>query len=195
MISDGTDGNRAVMWQNGRITTLGSGWPIDINDRGDVLARSGWEGVDERVILWRDGIEIDLGPGRAVAINERGQVTGVTLTPAGGWSAFLWQDGTSTDLGTLGGSEVFPTAISNRGQVVGYSLDESRLQRAFLWQSGTMTELRSPQGKTGPNAFRTRAIAINERNQIIGDNCYQDCGLRAGWYGSTFAMIWTLKRG
>ena len=24
----------------------------------------------------------------------------------------------------------------------------------------------------------TRAVAINENNQIIGDNCFQDCGLR-----------------
>ncbi len=128
------------------------------------------------MILWRNGAEIDLGPGWPVAINERGQVTGVTRTPAGEWGfAFLWQDGTTTDLGTLGGSRVFPTAISNRGQVVGYSLpgdDKYGLQRAFLWQSGTMTELGSPKGKTGPNASRTRAIAINEHNQIIGDNCF-----------------------
>ena len=45
------------------------------------------------------------------------------------------------------------------------------------------------------DASRTRAFAINEHNQIIGDNCFQDCGLRAGLYGSTFAVIWTLKRG
>jgi probable HAF family extracellular repeat protein len=205
-ISVASGGTRAVMWQKGRITdlgppwqkgkitTLGDGYPVDINDRGDVLGQR-LEATGLRVILWRNGTEIDLGPGSPAAINERGQVTGFTNTPTGGF-AFLWQNGRMTDLGTLGGSRVFPTAISNRGQVVGWSLDESGVQHAFLWQSGTMTELGSPKGTTGPDAFRTRAIAINEHNQIIGDNCIADCGgVRGGRYRSKFAVIWTLKRG
>ena len=179
----------ALVWQNGKITDLGPGLAIDINDRGDVLEQRA-----ERVILWRDSVEIDLGSGFPAAMNERGQVTGFKRTATGDWHAFLWQNGRMTDLGTLGGKWSFPTAISNRGQIVGFSSDRSGVQHAFLWQNGTMIKLGSPKGKTGLHAFRTRAIAINEHNQIIGDNCFQDCSRRAEWATSKFAVIWTLRR-
>jgi probable HAF family extracellular repeat protein len=184
-----TDASRAVMWQKGTITNLGAGRAIDINDRGDVVGQR-----DDHGFVWRDGAEIDLGPGWPVAINERGQVIGTKPAPTGDWNAFLWQDGTMIDLGTLGGSWSFPTAVSNRGQVVGYSLDKSGEQHAFLWQNGTMIQLSSATGNTGLHASRTRAVAITENNQIIGDNCFQDCGLRRGSARSKFAVIWTLRR-
>jgi probable HAF family extracellular repeat protein len=98
-----------------------------------------------------------------------------------------------TDLGTLGGRWAFPTAISNRGQVVGYSAAADGVQHAFLWQNGTMIRLGSPKGMTRPRYSRTRAIDINENNQIVGDNCLDDCGLRAGWATSKFAVTWTLR--
>jgi hypothetical protein len=50
-----------------------------------------------------------------------------------------------------------------------------------------MTRLPSPPGDT-----RTRAIAINGENQVIGDGCFDDCGLRRAWAGSRFAVLWTL---
>jgi len=188
-IDDGTAG-RAVMWENGTIRVLGPGQAVDINERGQILVRS-----DEHVVVWKqNGTSIDLGPGIPVAINERGQVTGFTLAPTGIGHAFLWRNGTTTDLGTLGGGWSIPTAISSRGQVVGYSLDKGGEQHAFLWQNGTMIKLGSPKGKTGLHASRTRAIAINEHNQIIGDNCFQDCGLRRGSARSKYAVIWTLRQ-
>ena len=53
-----------------------------------------------------------------------------------------------------------------------------------------MSGLPSPTGSA-----RTRAIAINEHNQIIGDNCYADCGNRSGpLSGSKFGVLWTLHR-
>jgi probable HAF family extracellular repeat protein len=82
------------------------------------------------------------------------------------------------------------TTTADRGQVVGYSTDRSGVQRAFVWQNGTMTGLPSPKGSA-----RTRAVAINEHDQIVGDNCYQHCGNRSGpLSGSKFGALWTLRR-
>ncbi|MEP7225582.1 MAG: hypothetical protein ABI783_11580 [Actinomycetota bacterium] len=181
----GAESSRAVVWQNGKITDLGPGVATDINERGQIGGER-----DGHVIVWRNGTSIDLGPGTAVAINGRDQVTGFSRTPAGEWHGFLWQNGTMTDLGTLGGKWSIPTAISNRGQVVGYSTGKSGVQHAFIWQNGTMTRLGSPNGNA-----RTRAVAINEHNQIIGDNCFTDCGIRAPRFASKFAVLWTLQRG
>ena len=138
---------------------------------------------------WQNGKTTDLGPGTAVAINEHSQIAGYGQTATGQAGAFLWQNGTTTDLGTLGGNWSIPTAISNRGQVVGYSTDSHGVQHGFVWQNGTMTRLGSPTGDA-----RTRALAINDHNQIIGDNCYADCGLRRGpLSGSKFAVLWTIR--
>jgi len=52
-----------------------------------------------------------------------------------------------------------------------------------------MIKLGSPKGNV-----RTRAIAINEHDQIIGDNCFGDCGRRAPRFTSKFAVIWTLRQ-
>lgn len=182
-VAGGTKDGRAVVWQNGTITPLGPGVAIDINERGEVVGQR-----DERVVVWRKGTTIDLGPGTPVAINDVGQVVG-WRGPPGRSHAFLWQRGTMTDLGTLGGRWSFPTAISNRGQIVGYSLSRSGVQHAFLWHDGKMIKLGSPKGNV-----RMRAVAINEHNQIIGDNCVADCGRRAPRFRSKFAVIWTLRQ-
>jgi probable HAF family extracellular repeat protein len=185
-----TRNGRAVLWQNGKITDLGPGTAVDINERGQIIGYTTTPAGKSRAFLWQNGARTDLGPGALVAINGRGQVIGYRESPAGELNAFLWQRGTTTDLGTLGGAWSFPTAISNRGQVVGYSTDRSGVQHAFVWQNGTMTGLPSPTGSA-----RTRAIAINEHNQIIGDNCYWDCDHRSGpLSGSKFGVLWTLHR-
>ena len=94
------------------------------------------------------------------------------------------------DLGTLGGAWSIATAISDRGQVVGYSDDASGTHHAFVWQNGTMTRLPSPTGG-GPAG----AVAINDENQIVGDDCYEcwdDSGQNGPLTGSRFAVLWTL---
>jgi probable HAF family extracellular repeat protein len=138
------------------------------------------------VVVWHDGIATDIGPGWPVALNNRGQVIGVGPGgPIHQARAFLWSGGTMTDLGSG-----YPTAISKSGQVVGYSVDRNGLQHGFVWQHGTRTRLPAPRGWAG---YPTRAIAINDHNQIVGDDCLDDCPDLAHGPPDRFAVLWTLR--
>jgi probable HAF family extracellular repeat protein len=167
-------------WEGGKITDLGAGRPIAINDRGEILGG----GPNGDVTVWRDGIATDIGPGWPIALNNRGQVTGWYEVNSRSQHAFLWSDGTRTDLG--GG---YPTAISKSGQVVGYNFGRRGLQYGFVWQHGTMTRLPPPKGHAGSP---TRAVAINDHNQIVGEDCETfSCDRNGGPHG--FAVLWTLR--
>ena len=175
----GTASGDAGVWRDGMLTDLGPGTPIAINDRGEILGTR-----DGDVVVWRDGIATDIGRGWPVALNNRGQVIGFRPDARRPARAFLWTDGTMTDLGRGN-----PTAISASGQVVGYSVDQDGLQHGFVWQHGTRTRLPAPRGWAG---YPTRAIAINDRNQIVGDDCLADCGYSHG-PPNRFAVLWTLR--
>jgi probable HAF family extracellular repeat protein len=171
-------------WQNGNLTDLGAGYPTAINNRGEILG-SGRKG---EVTVWRHGIATDIGPGTPVAINREGHVIGVHIVD-GQTHAFLWNGKTIIDLGTFGGMS-YPMAISNSDQVVGCSTDSKGNQYAFLWRGGTLDRLPTP---TGDEGLPIRAVAINENNQIVGDDC--QCGPPSWLSGSPggsskFVVLW-----
>jgi probable HAF family extracellular repeat protein len=186
-----TTRGRAAEWQDGKLSDLGPGAPVAINDHGEIVGSRG-----DDLIVWQHGTATDIGPGgmwwgRGPVLNKRGQLIGTHRLGPYEFHAFLWSNGTMTDLGTLGGKWSMPTSISDSGQVVGFSLDRRGVQHGFVWQNGVMTRLPSPAGYRGA---RTRALAINDHNQIIGDNCFFDCGNRSGpLSGSRFAVLWTLR--
>ena len=167
----GIDEGEAFMWQNGKITFLGTvagrsySSADAVNERGQVVGESygipqmmSPEHVRSRAFLWQKGQMTDLGvlPGmkecRAFGINERSQVIGTCRNGSKNAAGFVWQAGKMTRIdGT-------PTAINGRGQIVG-----SSSSHAFLWQSGRMTNLGVLPGTT-----RSNAIAINDRGQVLG---------------------------
>lgn len=132
----------AVLWENGRVTNLGSlggaGWntPVGINNKGEIAGFSDLPGdvsggvltANFHAVLWTKEHEIrDLGtlPGdnvsEATGINDEGQIVGVSYPSS---HAFLWQDGVMTDLNTLIPSDsslylISTGDINDKGEITG----------------------------------------------------------------------------
>lgn len=71
-----------------------------------------------------------------------------------------------------------PMDINAHGQVVGYVPDSANVYsgRAALWQDGTLIDLGSLAGPAG----KSRATAINDAGQVVGDTQLPPGGLEAG---------------
>ena len=134
---------RALLWQNGTLTNLGSlggvAWntPVAINEDGAVVGFSDLPGDEDgnpnfHAFIWtKNGGMQDLKtlPGDAISeatgINQEGQVVGVSY--GAGFSnprAVLWQNGKIVDLNTLipAGSQLYLLSandINDEGVIVG----------------------------------------------------------------------------
>jgi probable HAF family extracellular repeat protein len=71
-------------WQDGVLTSLGTGYAYGINKSGQVVGRRDWDGVGNRATLWDAGIVTELGTlggsSAAHAINDHGQVVGTSTS-------------------------------------------------------------------------------------------------------------------
>jgi probable HAF family extracellular repeat protein len=167
-------GGRAhgYLWQQGRVTDLGEIDPVDINDRGEILAGRSADGSTYRACIWRKGHVTDLDFGTPVAINDRGWAVGVTVTPDYATRAVLWRSGTTTELGTLGGTSDWSTALNDQGQVLGTSRTANGELHGVLWQHGRTIDLsthgvvlETVTGQATPGSL----TGINNRGHLTGD--------------------------
>jgi len=163
--------NRAVLWQNGRITDLGTlpeggyeSFASTVNSRGQVVGFA-FNTIPDPLSL--------AGPGFFPTQTR----------------AFLWQNGAMQDLGTLGGSGAFAYFVNEGGQIAGESYTDSTLNPAglptidpFLWENGTMRDL----GNLGGTLSTT--TAFNNRGDIVGSSNL------AGDLNS-HPYLWTKNRG
>jgi probable HAF family extracellular repeat protein len=184
--------NRAVLWQNGVITDLGTleggyeSLATGVNNSAQVVGASNntisdpfsmvGDGYQVRAFLWRGGTMQDLGTlggpdAFALLINDLGQIAGQsyrTSTPNATTGIptqdpFLWTHGTMIDLGTLGGTIGYPTALNRHGQVAGQSnLVGDTTFHPFLWDRGALKDLGTLGGDTGT------ANWINDAGEVVG---------------------------
>jgi probable HAF family extracellular repeat protein len=148
---------RAVLWQNGGITDLGTleggyeSLAFAVNNRGQVVGPA-LNTIPDTFCLFAPGFC-------------------TTQT-----RAFLWQNGVMQDLGTLGGPDALAFFLNQRGQVAGFSYTNSTPNSAtdacgtnvptadpFLWeQEKGMIDLGTLGGTCGIPA------ALNSLGQVVG---------------------------
>jgi probable HAF family extracellular repeat protein len=184
---------RAVLWQPGAITDLGTlpegGYQSEanaVNSSGQVGAFWLWGGIappyqyQTRAFLWdaETGMQ-DLGTlggtdAQALLINERGQVVGLSYTGSTASSlcpyplatdSFLWtKEKGMVDLGSLGGTCTLAQDMNERGQIVGTSNSMGdQSEDAFLWERGQLHHLGGSLGGDFTGAF-----AISQAGKAVG---------------------------
>jgi probable HAF family extracellular repeat protein len=171
----------AVLWQNGRVTDLGSlggtvNFADDINNQGQVAGFSNLPGdATIHAFLWENGVMRDLGtlPGdfssSGDGINSKGQVVGGSCDEAENCRAFLWQDGVMTDLNTLipADSPLFlieaTGTINSRGQIAGFALQKSTGEiHAFL-----ATPLEEEEEEAGAQSAPPAVLSVTSQSSKV----------------------------
>jgi probable HAF family extracellular repeat protein len=136
-------GSESYLWEDGRLTNLGSFDAHAINNSGQAVGQGQPDHrLDPQAWLWQDGTLYDLGSlasdgnARATAINDQGDVVGSSMTASHVQHAFVWSGGVISDLNEKISAESGwtlseATGINTAGQIVGVgSLDGER--SAFL---------------------------------------------------------------
>lgn len=171
---------RVFVFQEGRLTLIRSEMtPSNIGHDGTIVGSSG-----SGPVVIRNGVEMTLdtfgGPfGDAVAVNRFGEVAGFADTDetflcgrsvCNFGRAFIATAGSDQveDLGTLGGKNAAASDINDLGYVVGFSETEQGTSRAFVWHRRFGMKNLSSLLPAGSGWTLELALAINERNEIVG---------------------------
>jgi probable HAF family extracellular repeat protein len=142
---------RAVLWQNGGITDLGTleggyeSLAFSVNNGGQV-AGVALNTIPDPFCLFAPGF-----------CNTQTR-------------AFLWRKGVMQDLGTLGGNDAGAFYVNEHGQITGQSYTNTTPNPTtgiptvdpFLWEGGKMTDLGTLGGTIG------NPSSLNNRGQVVG---------------------------
>lgn len=159
----GTGEYRSFLYADGRMQDLTARYgihdPRDINDRGDIAART----ADFRALVLRNGVVDHFGPPNSIPgdMNGRGDVLIEYFPAEGGYRTAVYRDGQLVDLPRVGGRQVFGQAINDAGWVTGYFTTPAGRNHAFLWDGDTVTDLT-------PGAVSSFGYDINNAGQVVG---------------------------
>ena len=174
---------RAISWQNGVFTDLGTlggnfSRAHQSNNAGVIVGESQNAAGRYRPVVWENGVIRELPPlsnlsqspdGNAQSINERGDIVGEDRDNFGSIHAVLWPvTGGAVDLGVLPGAD-FSRArgINNNGTIFGNSISFSNfIGRATIWSGGTMSEIILPPGGRATGHIETGHV-FNDRGDFI----------------------------
>jgi probable HAF family extracellular repeat protein len=166
--------------------TLGGtfGFPVGLNDRGQVIGLSNLAG-DKTAdpFLW-DGQKLTdmftAGSGGsflfANAIDNSGEVIGAAAFSNHPFDAATWKQGVVGDLGALPGdcfSQAF--VMNSQGQIVGNSATcDGKTIRAALWEDGRVFDLNTLIPRNS-SLLLLESNAINDRGEIAGNGFPHGC--------------------
>lgn len=119
-----------------RITDLGTGTPVDINDKGQVLINSGSAWIAQ--VVWQNGVTTEVAPGSdaVYALNDAGRVAGSVTQPDYSTIPAWWKPGKAP---TLLARE-YPsgvnrgTSIGNDGTVAGWTVLPNGAMSPAIWR-------------------------------------------------------------
>lgn len=198
---------RAVLWENGRKTDLGTlpllshlNRPFNgqttvatgINDRGQVVGYA-TVGADEIFVdvyhawVWEDGRMTDLGAltadrsSYAWDINNDGRIVGASENARRRLTTVLWQHGLFTDLGIDFDGDLTDEGygINDVGQVVGYVYSPGGTTLNTVPYLWENGQARGLGAFSGTEGFNNRANAINNRGQVVGASRLDTFGYHA----------------
>jgi probable HAF family extracellular repeat protein len=175
-IADGQGGSRALLWEKGRWTDLGTLGGCcsrvgGLNALGQIVGVSNTADGAQHTFLWQKGAMADLGAlvlpgytdGGAIDVNASGVIAGGSSRSSPYETrTFLWQNGTMTALPTLGGSHNIAFKINSAGQMAGFASNAQGDFRAVLWQAKTVQDLGTLGGR------QSQAFSVNDSGQVVG---------------------------
>lgn len=173
--------SEALLWQGGKLTTLGEGYAWDIADSGEVVgsAPQSTGSLVTEAVVWRGGVKSVLysagGIAEITSVNTRGEMAGywrrTTECGSGGrcaGSVFVVRNGVVQELFRTTSPE--RVAINDLGWVAGSSLSGTDIDlHPYLFRDGVRTEL--PRVPGDPY---TRVQDLNNAGLIVGNRGWWD---------------------
>jgi probable HAF family extracellular repeat protein len=187
----------AISWQNGKYVTISpaayassSSAAAAINDSGQIVGYSGFNGCCAHAALWSKGTMTDLGAlqgndtpiSAAMAINNHGAIVGTSNVIGVGSTAgraTLWDDGSITDLNSYlsaslrsaGWHLYAATGINDSGEIVGNAYNSSTGQYAAFGATAlapvpSISNIQPSSIDAGSPAF---VLTVNGTKFVSGD--------------------------
>jgi probable HAF family extracellular repeat protein len=182
---------RAVRWQSGKITNLGSlggrhSQALAINDLGVVVGWSETASGDRHGFVWQNGAMRDLGTlggsySAALDINNAGKIVGGSSTASGVGHAFTWRNGVFKDLGNDGHEGAGATAINTKGQIAGVvgarpdaEGEERDMISPFLFYQDTWTLILGGSQTNYVNGINKAGLVVGSGVDLTDDSCREN---------------------